>query len=284
MENVADPKPKAKRVNFPWTDARELTLVNYVFKESGHLRTDINLADKFTAISRKIVSDRAFATENLLDGAALKKKWDRLAAAVETKYALSEEGANLSHLEDDATPTDKLIIEMLLERFNQAKAKDEQKAKDMERNEKMLTHEKNMLARQDKSQIEDQSGARQIEDLSGASVDEVSDCSDSGSKNKKSRTSSSYPAFDFEVEILKSLKEDPRLIEIEIAERQQKLEDAKADRAHTREIELRRIQAEERTSLERSKADLERSKADFAAATAQQMMMEFFSRNMGKNQ
>lgn len=103
---------KVKRVNFPWTESREFTLVNYVFKEKGHLRTDVNLNDKFNTISRKIISDLVFPSENLPDGAALNKKWERLAAAVDAKFAISEEGANLSHLEEEATQTEKLVISM----------------------------------------------------------------------------------------------------------------------------------------------------------------------------
>jgi hypothetical protein len=71
MEVAEKRTQKAKRNNFPWTEAREFTLVNYVFKEKGHLKTDVNLNDKFNAISRKIVADQAFPTESSLDGAAL---------------------------------------------------------------------------------------------------------------------------------------------------------------------------------------------------------------------
>lgn len=203
-----------------------------------------------------------------------------MALAVDAKYAISEEGANLSHLEEEATETEKLILSMLQEKFESAKAKDEQKAKDQARNEKMLTHERNMLARQDK---------RGRSNSTDSQADDDSDCSDNlDVKGKKPRpvkapsTAGSSPENDFDIQILNCLKDDPRIVEIEIAERRQKLDDAAADRAHSREIELRRVQAEERVSLERSKADLERSKADYASATAQQMMMEFFTRNMAK--
>ena len=55
-------------------------------------------------------------------------------------------------------------------------------------------------------------------------------------------STSSSSEFDFEVEVLKSLKDDPRIIEIEIAKRKQKMDDAAADCAHFREIEMRRLQ------------------------------------------
>ena len=78
MEQVADEvsKRKGKRTNFPWTEAREFTFVNYIFKEKGHLRTDTNMIDKFNNISLKLRIDSAFAGREFLDGAALKKKWD----------------------------------------------------------------------------------------------------------------------------------------------------------------------------------------------------------------
>jgi hypothetical protein len=272
MEVAEERTQKAKRNNFPWTVAREFTLVNYVFKEKGHLRTDVNLNDKFNAISRKIVADQAFPTESSLDGAALKKKWERLAAAADAKYAISEEGANLSHLEEDGTQTEKLILSMLREKFETARAKDEQKAKDTERNEKMLTHERTMLARQDKRERDVQS-------------DELSDCSgstDNRSKKSKTSHSKSPPEFDFEKEVLNSLKEDPRIIELEIAERKQKMENEIADRAFSREMELRRAEAEERNAYERTRADVERCKADVATANMQKMMLEFLYKHMNK--
>lgn len=82
------------------------------------------------------------------------------------------------------------------------------------------------------------------------------------------------------MEVIKALKDDPRLIEIEIEERKQKLEERIADKAHARDMEMRRTIAEEKVSMERAKADFERSKADQLTANAQLKMMELFTRNM----
>lgn len=139
-----------------------------------------------------------------------------------------------------------------------------------------------MLARQDR---------HEEEDFSTESVKEVlSDCSDgstarrSSSSKKRSRSSSiqqqDKAGVDFEAEVLKALKDDPRLIELEIAERKQKLEDSIADRAHARDIEKRRMDSDEKLSIERTKADMERSKADLASSNLQMKMMEFFTRHM----
>ena len=68
------------------------------------------------------------------------------------KYALCEEGANLSGLDEETSEKEKLTMDMLKQTFNMVKSKEEQKAKDVERNEKMLTHEKNMLATGQKRQ------------------------------------------------------------------------------------------------------------------------------------
>ena len=272
---------KAVKRNFAWTEQKELTLANYVFKEKGYMRTDTNLTDKFTAVSIKISNDQAFSGVKL-DGAALKKKWDRIALNVDTKYAISVEGANLSGLEEEPSELEKLVLTMLKERFETTKAKEDQKVKDKERNDKMITHEKKMLARQDR---------HEEEDLSTESVEEVvSDCSDgstarrSSSSKKRNRSSSiqqqDKAGVDFEVEVLKALKDDPRLIELEIAERKQKLEDSIADRAHARDIEKRKMDSDEKLSFERTKADMERSKADLASSNLQMKMMEFFTRHM----
>ena len=60
MEVVAERVVKRKKSHFPWTESREFTLANYVFKERGHLRTDVNMNDKFNAISRKIIVGNFF--------------------------------------------------------------------------------------------------------------------------------------------------------------------------------------------------------------------------------
>lgn len=118
----------------------------------------------------------------------------------------------------------------------------------------MLTHEKSMLQRQDKN--------ADVISLAAADADadadgDVSDCSEGGSdtstvfkKPKVSREKTSPPQpFDFEV----------------------------ADKIHLRDMEIRRIEADERMSLERSRAELERSKADQALASAQLKMLEMFT-------
>ena len=91
--------------------------MNIIFKEKRHPRTDMNLADKFIIISSKFLRDQSSPQGLSIDGVSLKKKWDRISSAVEVKYSLSEEGSNLSGLEETATDTDKLIICMLRERF-----------------------------------------------------------------------------------------------------------------------------------------------------------------------
>lgn len=263
--------------------------MNYIFKEKGHLRTETNMVDKFNNISLKLRIDSAFIGREFLDGAALKKKWDRISSCVDLKYAISTEGANLSCLEEEPSPLEKLVLDLLKERYETSKAKDEQKAKDKIRNEKMLTHEKSMLQRQDKN-VDVISLADADGDADGdADVDgDVSDCSDGGSdksrvfkKPKLSREKTTPPQlFDFEVEIITALKDDPRLVEIEVAERKQKLDNSLADKIHSRDMEIRRIEADERMSLERSRAELERSKADQALATAQLKMLEMFTSHL----
>ena len=117
---------------------------------------------------------------------------------------------------------------------------------------------------------------------------DVSDCSEGGSdtstvfkKPKVSREKTSPPQlFDFEVEIISALKDDPRLVEIEVAERKRKLDDSVADKIHLRDMEIRRMEADERMSMERSRAELERSKADQALASVQLKMLEMFTNHL----
>ena len=210
--------------------------MNYIFKEKGHLRTDTNMVDKFTNISLKLRIDSAFIGREFLDGAALKKKWDRISSCVDLKYAISAEGANLSCLEEEPSALEKLVL-----------------AKDKIRNEKMLTHEKSMLQRQDKN-----AEVISLADADAEADGDVSDCSEGGSdkitafkKPKVSREKVSTPQlFDFEVDIINALKDDPRLVEIEVAERKGKLDDSLTDKIHSRDMGIRRMEADERMSLE----------------------------------
>jgi hypothetical protein len=287
MEEVVEPPAKkGKRVNFPWTASREFTFVNYILLEKGHLKTDTNMVDKFNAISFKLRVDSAFIGRDFLDGAALKKKWDRMSSLVDAKYGISSEGANLSGLEEEPSEVEKLILDLLKERFDTKKAKDEQSLKDKIRNEKMLTHEKTMLKRQEKGNDE------------VIIVDEVvSDCSEDGTEGSniptkpKQRKNNCGPPemLEFEKQIVEALKEDPRILELEIEERRRKIEDANSDRAFYREMESRRFESEQRVATERAryemekaKADMERSKADQAMAASQLRMMEFFAQQMNK--
>ena len=62
MQEIENPPTQkaAKPVkrNFAWTEQKELTLANYVFKGKGYMRTDTNFTDKFTTVSIKISSDQ----------------------------------------------------------------------------------------------------------------------------------------------------------------------------------------------------------------------------------
>ena len=72
-EEVIVPKLNAKRVNFPWIDSREFTLTNIIFKEKGHIKTDVNLADKFNNICRFFMRDSSLPHGSMLDEASLKR-------------------------------------------------------------------------------------------------------------------------------------------------------------------------------------------------------------------
>lgn len=75
-----------------------------------------------------------------------------------------------------------------------------------------------MLQRQDKN-AEVISLADADADADAQAGGDVSDCSEGGS-DKVSREKVLTPQlFDFEVEIISALKDDPRLVEIEVAER-----------------------------------------------------------------
>jgi Fe2+ transport system protein B len=93
--------------------------------------------------------------------------------------------------------------------------------------------------------------------------------------------------MEFEKQVIEALKDDPRILEIEILERKRKLEDADSEKSYAREMELRRLESEERLAFERAryeaeraKADMVRSKADQAMAATQLRMMEFFASQM----
>jgi hypothetical protein len=64
MEVVLEQRVKARKTQFPWTESRKFSLVNYV----------CNVKGKFNTIRREIIADRIYPAEFKFDGAAFKKK------------------------------------------------------------------------------------------------------------------------------------------------------------------------------------------------------------------
>jgi hypothetical protein len=84
-----------------------------------------------------------------LKGKVAEKKFKRMWADCDKKYAISQEGANLSGLPEVADQIDKVLYNMIVEVAKTKQVKDEQTAKEKRREKTMMEHEKMILSKHD---------------------------------------------------------------------------------------------------------------------------------------
>ena len=156
---VAAEKAK-KGPDIKWTDDNLRRFLEQVDKNKAYLAEPgatvakgNTIGQKFDVIAIYLSTLPAFAANIPIQGAALKKKWDRERTFVATKYALDKEGANLSGLEDISIldPNEKFIYSMVISAMKYGEEKEVVREKDKKRENTMLTHESNLLQKKRKS-------------------------------------------------------------------------------------------------------------------------------------
>lgn len=140
-------KPSRKNPEVKWSESLEGVLVASVQKRKAFMRTkDMTLDAKWTLVHSDCFQHPLFVNhKNFLTVESCKKKFKRMRDAISSKYALEEEGANLSGLKSDVSSTEKSIYNMVQEELKVSQEKIELSEKKANRNSLMLHHESIIL-------------------------------------------------------------------------------------------------------------------------------------------
>mmetsp|Transcript_27123 Transcript_27123/g.37263 ORF Transcript_27123/g.37263 Transcript_27123/m.37263 type:complete len:284 (-) Transcript_27123:42-893(-) len=120
---------------FNWTETSKLKFATVVQKYNGHKKTADTFKDKWSKIHSKIMSEVMFAGLSIKED-ALKNQFNRFKEAVLKDCGISEEGANLTGLPEEASTYTKLMVALAKENYDQKHAKKSQNLK-----KKKATHE-----------------------------------------------------------------------------------------------------------------------------------------------
>jgi glycerol-3-phosphate cytidylyltransferase-like family protein len=137
---------RAKTKSIIWDEQREHILAAIVLKHKAYKKTKGDKKeDKWERVKRDVFRMAAFNSFTPID---LSKKWERMVKYVKAKFALEEEGANLSGLPENLPSSVHLVYQMTVEVMQTQLEAREATEKEKARNHAMLTHEENVLAMQ----------------------------------------------------------------------------------------------------------------------------------------
>ncbi len=152
-----DPPVRAKTTkktpDVRWSQIMKDKLVQQVYFGKAYKRTAQTMEQKYTAIKATLEGDRDFAE---LAGVgkcweAFKSQWVTIYKTFMAKYALDQEGSNLSCFDPDMmekfSGTEKILYDIAKEIEAMDEDKREKSDKDKKRAKECLTHEKRMLER-----------------------------------------------------------------------------------------------------------------------------------------
>ena len=215
----AETSRKKEKVGYcRWTEEQELFFVRKMLLLKAHLRDGTStVKSKFEQVHKALVESRLFndlKESDSFNPDMLYAKWRNLSKTIAQRTATFSEGANLSGLPEEKPEIVSLVQSMIEEAgelTNHRKEKSN-KAKKMEKS--LLTHESSIQ------------GIR-VHVASESSVEECNSPDSSLSSSSSSGKKSSYQPAEFSSTVLNMLRPDPRLIDLEIEERKQKLEENK---------------------------------------------------------
>ena len=130
------PERKTSRVNFCWTEDAEKILINVALKHEAHHETKgSNMDTKWKLVKEELLKDHdRFRTWQDMKWESLKTKFQRMLADVDSKYAISGEGANLSGLpEGGMSDRDKMLVGILESNAEELACKEASKVKKRKR-------------------------------------------------------------------------------------------------------------------------------------------------------
>lgn len=185
---------------FRWTDPLKEVLADLVNKNQGHLKTDETMETKWKRINEKLLSRSDFAGLQI-SWQSLQNQYKRFLEATLKEHGISEEGANLSGLPEEASNYAKLLVAMAEEKQKYDSMKKAELLKKKRKAQALLTHESIELHRQ--GQI----------DLSFSSIAE-STSSDEAPSTKRSTQGKPATIFDTlngQIECIKANMDDKEM-------------------------------------------------------------------------
>jgi hypothetical protein len=130
--------------NFRWSERAKLRLAQLTEKYKGYIRSDEKMTDKWLTILRKLKENSDF-DDLIITPKALQTQFDRTTKELLQKYAISEEGANLSGLPASCSEHDRLVLKMAKTVHDKKQAIKEKNKKKKKKEKAMLTHEKTAM-------------------------------------------------------------------------------------------------------------------------------------------
>jgi hypothetical protein len=127
---------------FTWTEAKMHEFMCLVQKENGHMKTNVSFKDKWDKILSLLKAKPGF-TEISIQSTALKNTYLRFKETVLKECGISEEGANLSGLPEEASEYVKLVVCMAKQEFTRAQTSKSDARKKKKFMKGLLTHEVN---------------------------------------------------------------------------------------------------------------------------------------------
>jgi hypothetical protein len=145
---------KIKLNSVYWSNQLLHILAASVLKHKAYLRTEVIMEMKWTNVKGDLLNHPSFiqlvANGIVITTEQLKKRFERMQKDIIKKFALEEEGANLSGLPEESEPHEELVIQMIREMQKQKGYKAAETAKKAKRNLNMLAHEAAVLPLQTK--------------------------------------------------------------------------------------------------------------------------------------
>lgn len=178
---------------FNWTEAKKYEFACLVHKEHGHMKTDVSYKVKWENILTKLKAKPNFS-ELSIKSPALQNTFERFKDQVLKECGISEEGANLSGLPEEASEYVKLIAAMAEEESKRdlAAKTDSKKKKAFQKG--LLTHEIKALSGQGQSFNLDDPIVPPVATVGGSTLvgSDLSPDSNSSSSSADSKKSGSH--------------------------------------------------------------------------------------------
>eukprot|EP01036_Dinobryon_divergens_P036041 gene36041-46832_t len=250
---------------FTWTEAKKHEFMCLVQKENGHMKTNVSFKDKWEKILSLLKAKPGFIDISI-QSTALKNTYLRFKETVLKECGISEEGANLSGLPEEASEYVKLVVCMAKQEFTRAQTSKSDVKKKKKFMKGLLTHEVNALTNQGASfNLDDDDGENEghVEVVEGSLPSDlspdsnVSASSSSGDSRKNSSSSSRSGGKTFMDKFADSMaqltEEDPeeralhkRKLDMELRHKEQEFLDRQEERKRRLELDAKSLALQER--------------------------------------